>query len=201
MKVKICGMTRQRDLDRADGLGADFCGFIFHPKSPRRIEPEIAARLRSGRMSRVGVFVNQGANEIRAIMTAARLDYAQLHGSQTAQDAKIIGPERVIRVIWPQREAHAGSPLQAWREFPCAFFLLDAGQSGGGSGAVLDWASLNDLKLGRPWLLAGGLCATNISEAVAACAPWGVDLNSGIEDSPGLKNHEKMTAAIQAARG
>ena len=201
MLIKFCGLTRQEDVDHAASLGAAMCGFIFHPRSPRGVTVAQAAALDSGSMLRVGVFVNQGADEIRRIMDEARLDYAQLHGHQSVECARAIGAERVIRVLWPDRYTHRAllyNDLQRNAE-ACAYYLLDAGLKGGGSGPKLDWSDLASLRPAHPWLLAGGLSAANVAMAVGMCAPAGVDFNSGVEDAPGCKNREKMAAAFMAA--
>ncbi|MCD7982907.1 MAG: phosphoribosylanthranilate isomerase [Desulfovibrio sp.] len=201
MLIKICGLTRQADVDEAARLGARFCGFIFHPKSPRCLAPEQAARLESGSMQRVGVFVEQSADEILRVMREARLDLAQLHGGQSVACARAVGAERVIRVIWPDRYMHRAqlhSELQKHAE-ACAWYLLDAGLAGGGSGKRLEWQDLYGLRAPHPWLLAGGLNTDNVRRALAQCAPDGVDFNSGIEDAPGRKNSQKMAAAVTAA--
>ena len=110
MLMKVCGLTRQQDLDTASSLGAGMCGFIFHATSPRNVTPAHVASLESGKMLRVGVFVNQAADEICRIMAEARLDMAQLHGKQDEDCARVVGVQRVIRVIWPGRYCHrAGS--------------------------------------------------------------------------------------------
>ena len=101
--IKVCGITRQSDLSTAMGMGAHFCGFIFHPGSPRYIAPSRAAALDSALIRRVGVFVNQNAEEIMDIMKTARLEFAQLHGAHSLDCARRIGPEKVIRVLWPDR--------------------------------------------------------------------------------------------------
>ncbi len=201
MLIKFCGLTRQEDVDHAASLGAAMCGFIFHPRSPRGVTVAQAAALDSGSMLRVGVFVNQGADEIRRIMDEAQLDYAQLHGHQSVECARAIGAERVIRVLWPDRYTHRAllyNDLQRNAE-ACAYYLLDAGLKGGGSGHKLDWSDLASLRPAHPWLLAGGLSAANVAMAVGMCAPAGVDFNSGVEDAPGCKNREKMAAAFMAA--
>lgn len=201
MLIKFCGLTRQEDVDHAASLGAAMCGFIFHPRSPRGVTVAQAAALDSGAMLRVGVFVNQGADEIRRIMDEAQLDYAQLHGHQSVECACAIGAERVIRVLWPDRYTHRAllyNDLQRNAE-ACAYYLLDAGLKGGGSGHKLDWSDLASLRPAHPWLLAGGLSAANVAMAVGMCAPAGVDFNSGVEDAPGCKNREKMAAAFMAA--
>lgn len=194
MLIKFCGITRQQDATLAAYLKPDFCGFIFHPKSPRHIETERARQLNTGASRRVGVFVRQNGPEILQIMEKARLHFAQLHGEQSLKDALCIGPERVIRVLWPARYANL-EKLREEADFfaqGCAYFLLDGGASGGGSGQKLNWASLAHLDLPRPWLLAGGLDPENLGEAVTTCNPFGVDINSGVEEGPGIKSARKM---------
>ena len=208
MRIKVCGLTRQRDADAAARLGAAFCGFIFHPASPRHLTSQAAAAIDTAGMARVGVFVEQGADEILAIMEEARLDYAQLHGAQLhgAQDlacAERIGPSRVIRVLWPERYASRAelmADMEAHAQV-CAWFLLEAGRGGGGSGRPQDWKRLAGLRSPRPWLLAGGLSPLNVASAVAECHPDGLDFNSGVEEAPGKKSPELLAAALTAASG
>ncbi|MDR1659938.1 MAG: phosphoribosylanthranilate isomerase, partial [Desulfovibrio sp.] len=132
MLVKICGLTRQEDVSAASRFGADLCGFVFHPRSPRYIAPERAGRLRSGTMRRVGIFVEQRAEEILRAMDAARLDFAQLHGGQSAECAHAVGRSKIIRVIWPDRHYHRALLHNELQKFApsCAMYLLDAGFSG-----------------------------------------------------------------------
>ena len=134
--IKVCGITRQSDLSTAMGMGAHFCGFIFHPGSPRYIAPPRAAALDSALIRRVGVFVNQNAEEIMDIMKTARLEFAQLHGAHSLDCARRIGPEKVIRVLWPDRYESVDAlqrEMELWAD-SCAWFLLDAGTQGGGTG-------------------------------------------------------------------
>ena len=202
MLLKVCGMTRQEDLRLASELGVDFCGFIFHPKSPRYIDPHTVGSLESGHMRRVGVFVGQEAEEIERIIDVARLDFAQLHGKQSVETARKVGAARVIRVLWPQRYCHKAL---LYREVcrhaeSCAMFLFDAGQSGGGSGQKINWGNLAGLSSPRPWLLAGGLNAKNVASAWEETGADGVDLNSGIEIEPGIKNPQAMREAVGKLR-
>ncbi|MDR1035335.1 MAG: phosphoribosylanthranilate isomerase [Deltaproteobacteria bacterium] len=137
--VKFCGLRSGADALRAESLGADLAGFIFHPSSPRAVTPSEAAAADSGGLVRVGVFVRQRASEILEIMRAARLDLAQFHGDQTVSDALAVGPGRVVRVFWPERHPDGASlldELAAWRDF-ARMFLFDAGISGGGHGRAL----------------------------------------------------------------
>lgn len=202
MLVKICGMREAATLELAASLGVNLCGFIFHPKSPRHITPREAARLPSFGMARVGVFVSGNTEEILTVMREARLDFAQLHGSQPASAAASIGAGNVIRVLWPERMPTLQAlTLEADKHADaCAFYLLDAGASGGGSGAPLQWRNLPGLKLAHPWLLAGGLTPENIMEAVDTCAPGGIDLNSGLESAPGIKDAAKIIRAVSLVR-
>ncbi|WP_051384398.1 phosphoribosylanthranilate isomerase [Nitratidesulfovibrio termitidis] len=206
--VKVCGLTRQQDADACAEAGVDLCGFIFHPASPRAVTPAVAAGLRSHGMARVGVFVKQSADEVLAIMDAVRLDFAQLHGGQDAAFCDRVGRERVVRVAWPQRHADrtALEAELAGLAPHVRCFLLDAGTSGGGHGATMDWAALRGLAPGAPWLLAGGLTPDNAASAVAACGGHdpamliGVDLNSGVESAPGQKDATRVAAALAVLR-
>lgn len=198
--VKVCGQTHHSSIDNAIALGSRMCGFVFHPTSPRSVSPRRAAMLESGPLKRVGVFVDQNAAEILDDIAIARLDFAQLHGAQNTACAKAIGPQRVIRVLWPQRYDSVGAlqrEIDRWAEC-CAFYLLDGGCCGGGSGQAWDVSQAVRLRFPRPWILAGGLTPGNLAEAVAACRPDGVDLNSGVEMAPGLKCADRLLAAFRA---
>ncbi|MCR5562145.1 MAG: phosphoribosylanthranilate isomerase [Desulfovibrio sp.] len=202
MLIKICGMTRQEDLHAAARFGVDMCGFIFHPRSPRYIQPEKAAALESGEMKRVGVFVDETVDDILSIMRKARLDYAQLHGDYSKEQASLVGVGRVIRVLWPERLnglAEIENAMHSHAE-SCRVYLLDAGRSGGGSGKPLDCKELAHLHSEHPWILSGGLDAKRVRDALGICSPDGVDVNSGIEDEPGVKNREKMMGVVRAVR-
>lgn len=198
LRIKICGISHLSDLDSCMGMGAHFCGFIFHPKSPRFISPSRAALLPTAHLKRVGVFVDQNEEEIKRIMNEARLDYAQLHGNQSIDCAENIGAERVIRVLWPQKYSSIEELQQDIRRHAdsCAWFLLDAGKEGGGSGSRLDWQQLAQLHFPKPWMLAGGLSPLSLADALAACSPDGVDLNSGLEWAPGQKSAKSILSAM-----
>lgn len=206
---KICGLRREEDLRLCHELGVDFTGFIFARQSPRFVQPEAVAPLPvhypaapAGRPLRVGVFADQSLDEIRRVASMARLDLLQLHGGEEEDFCRALRPERVIKVLWPQRLGRQGLEDEMRRFAPvCAWFLLDAGQSGGGSGGHLEWRDLADLRPPRPWLLAGGLGPDSLPEALAACSPDGVDLNSALESAPGEKDHTRMRAAVAIIKG
>lgn len=202
--VKVCGQTSAASTEAALSLGAGFIGFIFHSSSPRAISPVRAAGIRTHLARRVGVFVRQDAAEILSIMQQANLHYAQLHGRQSIEDACRIGARRVIRVLWPQAclsLAELQSQLDAWAPY-CAYYLLDAGKSPGvgGSGKTLDVAQLAQLRIPRPWFLAGGLSAASLPQILAHCRPDGIDLNSGVELAPGLKHASLILSALRSIR-
>lgn len=200
--IKICGQTHTPTVDSALAFGAQFIGFIFHRGSPRSITPERAASIRSRFSKRVGVFVRQDAEEILRIIDQARLDMVQLHGRQSTADAERIGAQRIIRVLWPESCADVAElqeQIDAWAPH-CAYYLLDAGQRGraGGLGRALDVSDFHRLRFPHPWMLAGGLSAENLPAILAQCSPDGIDLNSGVEIAPGLKDPARILAAVHA---
>ena len=201
--VKICGMTRAEDVAGCSAAGADLLGFIFAAKSPRRITPAQAAALPRTSAKRVGVFIEQTLAEVLAIMDAADLDLAQLHGGQDADFCRAVGPDRVIRAFWPQKHPTLESLAAEMAAFEGAvrYALLDAGTSGGGHGKSLDFAALAELAPPMPWLLAGGLGPDNVAEALRIAKPHGVDLNSGVESSPGLKDLQKVRRSLWSVKG
>jgi phosphoribosylanthranilate isomerase len=204
-KLKFCGITRQEDASKAAALGACLMGFVFHPGSPRDLSPKDASVIHSQGVPRVGVFVGQDGREILPVMGEAALSYAQFHGAQTKEDAEIVGPERVIRVFWPETARDPDSfrrELEGWANH-AAFFLFDAGSGGGGHGRGIPEKSLGLLgRSPKGYLLAGGLTPDN------ARGLWpgndgkllGFDFNSGVESSPGIKDHTLMERAAMLWR-
>ena len=210
-RTKICGITRRQDFDFAIAAGASAIGLNFYPRSKRYVKAEAAASvIESGRTSAavVGVFVNA---EIEAIVEAARLcslDAVQLHGDEPVErvaeirgrcDAKII---RAIRCeTGAEKLAIAQQQIQQWEAAGIDAVLLDAHAPGefGGTGATLDWDAVSKLKFSVPWLLAGGLDPENVAAAIAAAKPDGVDVASGVEAMPGVKNESKVASFISNA--
>jgi phosphoribosylanthranilate isomerase len=183
--LKVCGITRQEDATACAQMDVDFCGFVFHPASLRYVTPEHVSTLQTRGCKRVGVFTTQDPDEILKIMTLARLDYAQLHAHQSDAVVRAIGGERVIRVLFPETESTSGKPpSENTASTPAvAYSLFDSGY---GTGKVFDWGLLSQAP--RPFLVAGGLNAKNIPELLSVCQPDGVDVNSGVELSPGMKS-------------
>jgi len=180
MTIKICGITRREDALAAVEAGASALGFIFYPKSPRYVTPSAAAALGEGLDAwKVGVFVDESPAAIEAVMRAAKLDIAQIYGGGAP------GHARIWRAFRP---ADAVSPEGA------EAILLD----GPGNGISFDWA----VARGREdkIIVAGGLDASNVAEAIRIARPWGVDASSRLESAPGIKDHEKVRAFVKAAR-
>lgn len=201
-KVKICGITRQEDATACVELGIEFCGFIFHPPSPRNIAPEAAANITTDGILRVGVFVHQTAREVLRIMQTAHLDLAQLAGDQDEDFCEKVGAGRIIRVFWPQRYGHVDDLATEFSHFAdhAAYFLLDSGIKGGGSGTCLDFGALQTIAPTRPWFLAGGLGPTTIPLALECLSPFAMDLNSGVESEPGVKSRAKIEECLSIIR-
>lgn len=198
--VKICGITRQEDATFAVKSGVELLGFIFHPKSPRYMTPEAVAAIETQGAMRVGVFVDQSLEEVQAIMKTAKLHLAQLHADQDVEFCKALGKQQVMRAFWPERYSNAMALQEEMERFApyCRFFLLDAGSSGGGHGKLMDLSILSQFKSPKPYFLAGGLGPDTLPEVMRVVMPCGVDLNSGVEESPGVKDHKLIEKALQA---
>lgn len=198
--VKVCGITLAEQAAALDALGVDFLGFIFARKSPRTVTAAQAAAMECGRARRVGVFVEHTPEAVARIMDQARLDLAQLHAGQDEAFCLAVGPHRVIKVFWPQRYASRAGLEEDMARFRhcCALMLLDSGISGGGHGTRLECAALTGLNAPRPWLLAGGLSQGNALQALARARPAGLDLNSGVEISPGVKDISKINTLLHS---
>lgn len=197
MFVKICGTTSEEDALLAVAMGADALGFIFAP-SPRQIAPALArdiARRLPPEIITVGVFRNEVPRRVVEIVNTAGLRGAQLHGRESAADTRWVR-ERVPMVI---KAFGAGDPsiLDA-KDYGADIVMLDAPNPG--SGQVFDWRLAEGVPNGVRFLLAGGLTADNVGEAIARVRPWGVDVVTGVEESPGHKDPRKVRSFIAAAK-
>jgi phosphoribosylanthranilate isomerase len=203
-QIKLCGMTREPDVRLACKLGADAIGLIFAERSPRRLDVERATALRvlaSSQISVVALVMDQAADAITAIVERVRPDLLQFHGAE--DDAFCAAFGLPFFKALPMRGIAADAVSTLLARYPSAAgFVLDGHAPGamGGSGERFDWNLLAHERSQRPWLLAGGLDATNVAEAVRALRPWGVDVSSGIESAPGIKDPAKMRAFVAAVR-
>jgi phosphoribosylanthranilate isomerase len=198
--VKICGLTRPGDVELACVLGADYLGFNFAAESPRRVALESARQLaRAARpgVLRVGVFVDESAEEVRDAIAAARLDLVQIHRPLSAEDLDR-SPLPVIAVVRVSRNGTEAAPAELLSR--CRSVLCDTAMPGrtGGTGSVFDWGLLAGRAWPVPLILAGGLDAENVGEAIARVHPAAVDVASGVESSPGVKDEKKMRLFFEA---
>jgi phosphoribosylanthranilate isomerase len=210
LKVKICGITTLADGLAAVEAGADLLGFNFHPPSPRYLAPAACAalvaalRARGAPSAMVAVFVNASPAWAASILEECGLDLAQLSGDEPPADLAALGG-RAFKGIRPSNANHASELAAAYaaRVAPPAL-LLDANAGAGrygGAGQIGDWAVARGLAARYPILLAGGLRPENVAAAIEAVQPWGVDVASGVESSPGRKDADRMRAFVRAAHG
>ncbi len=198
-RIKICGLTRSEDVQFAVSCGVDAIGFVFAP-SPRRISAEVAARLAvevPPGVLRVGLFLDQGRSEIEQVLAKVPLDILQFHGLETDRQCG------VFALPWLKAVAmeNGNSVERAERDYPgAAGLLLDSHRAGqrGGSGRVFDWSLVR--RAAKPLWLAGGLEASNVAEAIRMVRPYAVDVSSGVESAPGVKDAGKISRFIQAVR-
>jgi phosphoribosylanthranilate isomerase len=200
-QIKICGITNVADALAAAECGADALGFIFYPASPRHVTPDIARTiiqvLPEG-VVRVGVFVNQEKSDVIDITAYCGIDLIQLHGDESPDYCRGFPAERLIKALSFQ----ADSDLEALTDYPVNAVLLDRREQGkyGGTGKQANWALAARIKINYPLILAGGLHDGNIEAAIRIAAPDAVDLNSGVEKSPGKKDPEKIKKIIHIIR-
>ncbi|MBF0425522.1 MAG: phosphoribosylanthranilate isomerase [Magnetococcales bacterium] len=203
VRVKVCGITRLQDAQAAVELGADALGLVFYPKSPRFIDPEQAATIVAALppfVGVVGLFVNHPPAEIGRIARRCSLSVVQLHGDESPADCQAIAEQtnNPLRVIKAVRVA-TRADLDAVDRFPVTGILLDAkvAHAYGGSGERFDWSLLDDWRPRAPLILAGGLNAENVTAAVQRVRPYAVDVSSGVESVPGIKDPERLRRFMQ----
>jgi len=200
-RVKICGITNLEDALFATEAGADALGFIFYAQSPRCIAPdrarEIILRLPPF-MAKVGVFVNDELDRVREIMAYCHLDYAQLHGDETPEQVAALAP-RAIKAV----RVRSAADVERLSAYQAAAYLLDAYHptKPGGTGETWDWELATAAKRYGPLILAGGLTPQNVAAAIKRVRPHAVDVSSGVEAAPGIKDHHKVQRFIIAAKG
>lgn len=203
-RIKICGLTREEDVDTAVVAGADAIGFVFYPPSPRYVSPVRAAQLAArvpAFVTRVGLFVNATPDEVAAVLDVVPLELLQFHGDETGEACRDMGR----RFGRPWIKAARVRPGLDLLEYAASFtgaagLLLDAYVDGyGGGGQTFDW-SLLPSSLPLPVVLSGGLHPGNVTEAVRAVKPWAVDVSSGVEAAKGIKDAEKIAGFIAGVR-
>ncbi len=208
VEVKICGLSTPQTVAAATEGGARFVGFVFYPRSPRCVDPERAAELGAEvpvSVTRVGLVVDADDETLDGIVSVARLDMLQLHGMENVDRVREIRERFGLPVMKVVRMAGPGDVAAARTFEDVAERLLfdarppeGAGRPGGNA-LAFDWDLLEGQSWRRPWMLAGGLDADNLAQAVRISGAGAVDVSSGVEDAPGVKSAEKIRAFLEAA--
>lgn len=203
--IKICGITNLEDARFVSGALADFIGFIFYPDSPRYIEPAKAGAIINWLEGpqKVGVFVNQPLDDVQSIASQTGLDYVQLHGKESAEYCDLMD-KPVIKVFHISPDTTAGELKTEIEPYidSVEYLLFDTKLPGkwGGTGSSFDWDVLSDVGEMKPYFLSGGLHIENIRDAIKLVQPFAVDLSSGLEESPGLKDFSKIEDFFEEMR-
>lgn len=207
--VKICGLKTPETLEAAISAGADWVGFVFFPKSPRHVTLELAAELSEiagNRVKKVALSVDSDDLALESIEKALNPDLHQLHGHESPERVAAIRA-RYGRPVMKAVGIAEATDLEAARAFSAAadWLLLDAkppknADLPGGNGLPFDWHLLAGLDLQKPFMVSGGLDPSNVGTAIAISRPAGVDVSSGVETGPGIKDPEKIRAFVAAAR-
>ncbi len=196
-KIKLCGLTRESDIEAANRLKPEYIGFVFASKSRRYIPPERAAELKrmlAPGIAAVGVFANEKPKVVAELLKSGTIDVAQLHGYE---DEEYIGllreltDKRIIKAFRVENSCDVEGAVRSSADY----ILLDSGT--GGTGTVFDWELIKDIE--RPCFLAGGLDISNVAEAVKMLEPYAVDVSSGIE-TDGIKDEIKMKEFVHTVR-
>ncbi len=198
-RIKMCGTTRMDDAQMAAALGVDALGFIFAEKSPRYISPELALEITRQvppLITKVGVFVDGNLQEIEEIVYYLGLNGVQLHGGESPSFCEKLASAmpsctvlKAMRVGKHSRPSDFSSYKDTVKGFVLDTYVED---KEGGTGETFDWNIVKKLQIRHPYILAGGLNPENIRSALEIAAPFGVDVNSGVEDAPGMKNYQSL---------
>jgi len=208
MRVKICGLSTEEMMNAALDAGADMVGLVFFPKSPRHVTLDRAralAAMARGRAAIVALTVDASDDALDAIAEAVAPDFWQLHGRETPARVAAIAARggRTIKAIGVAEapDLAAAAPYQSVADYvlfdarPAAAAVLP-----GGNGVPFDWRLLGGLDLARPWILSGGLNPHNVAEAIASSGATAVDVSSGVEQAPGVKDSDAIRAFVANAR-
>jgi phosphoribosylanthranilate isomerase len=201
MLVKICGVTRVEDALAAVGAGASAIGFVFWPDSPRFVDPYRARAIRASLppfVTAVGVFVNQPLDYVSGVASLVRLGVVQLHGDETPEFASRL-PTPIMKAL--PLETVRDRDLAAWPDGTMLLLDVHDPVKRGGTGRTIDWDAAAAISSRRRIVLAGGLTPDNVAAAVARVRPFGIDVSSGVEVSPGIKDHRRVRALFEALHG
>jgi phosphoribosylanthranilate isomerase len=197
-QVKICGITRVEDARIAADYGADYLGFIFVPTSPRYIEPEVAAEIAAAVRGPkyVGVFRDCSVDEVHRVCVRSGIDLVQFHGAECDEEIHALGMPAI-------KAYRVGETLPDTNAHPSADYVLfdtfDAARDGG-TGRRFDWSLLAMYPRTKPFFLAGGIAPENVAAAISLVRPHAIDVSSGVESAPGVKDREKLRILFERVR-
>lgn len=207
VRIKVCGITRVEDAQAAVAVGVDALGFIFVPESPRYLSPDRAAAIIADVppfVGRVGVFRNLEEEQVRELVDRCGLTQVQLHGDESPEYCRtLLAWRRSLSICKALRiGGDRGVPEVKGYQGAVHSILLDTYMQGtaGGTGRTFDWALVRQLDLHLPLILAGGLSPDNVGDALRAVDPYAIDINSGVESSPGKKDHQLLTNLVATVR-
>ncbi len=212
MRIKMCGIRTFDNAMMVIESGVDIIGFNFYPRSPRYISPgdcmrlvvrlETALREEMSKITMMGVFVNSERDNMHAVFRDCHLDMIQLSGDEPPEVLEMLG-ERSFKVLRPTTFEEFSDAVQRYpRRTMAPAWMIDTFRPGqyGGTGQPADWELVRRIAQQAPVLLAGGLTAENVAEAIRRVNPWGVDVASGVESAPGVKDPQKVQRFVQAVR-
>lgn len=199
VRVKVCGIRSLEEAEASIDVGADVLGFNFWPRSPRYVAPELAREIISKLpplVAHIGVFVNEVRETVEAIASDLRLAAVQLHGDESPAFCASLAGVKTIKAL----RVGDGFEPESIKRFPVSMILLDTGIAGsyGGTGKTFDWSLAAECAHLRPIILAGGLTADNVGEAITTVRPAAIDVCSGVEAEPGRKDLAKLRSFMLA---
>ena len=209
IKIKICGIKTSTILDYCNKLNVDYFGLVFYKKSPRNINNKVACNLinlqKKKNINPVGVFVNHNLNELNELIKITNLRYIQLHGNENNDYIKKLKEKNnliIIKAINIQNE----NDFHQIRLFAQAdLFLFDykpkKNELPGGNAKSFDWSLLKGQNITKPWFISGGINKNNVNKLLENLTPYGIDISSGVEDKPGIKNINKIKNIVDLING
>ncbi len=203
-RVKICGITSSDDAQLAVDAGVDAIGLVFYEKSPRFVTNALAAEISlfvPAFVSRVALFKDAEKQMIESVLQQVEIDLIQFHGSETAAFCEQFGRPYIKALGMKAPECDADYLIKSAEEYQSAKALLLDGHApgeAGGSGETFDWSVITTIK--KPVILAGGLTTENVKQAIEVAQPFAVDVSSGVEKTPGIKDKEKIAAFMQQVK-
>lgn len=201
-KIKICGITNKVDALAATELGVDMLGFVFYAKSKRYVEPRVAEDIINelpASIRKVGVFVDEDRDTVLRIAQDTLIDTLQFHGDETPEYCSSFRDKYKVIKAFRLKDKN---DLKKINDYDTDFYLFDTYKrdSIGGTGETFDWKILKDFEILKPMILSGGLDPKNVAGAIKEVAPFGVDVSTGVEETPGKKNLELMKKFVQNVR-